>query len=323
MAQLGAEARVGAQRRGRAGEHAEEVRQLAARGHRPLEDGQRALGRGEVVVDVEPAHLRLHGEPLGAVGRIALLTLRKCRTTLGFLQAAQGRSARPRSGARRRCSERARRRAVEMAMRISSRPRANAQAMIRSGRGPTHSAGVRAGRRRSAGASERGRGAPSGRPVITFVRRPSGARPRRPGTPSHWRRSVLAALHAAGSHGESAAGAARARGARPARLPGRRRSGPRRRRGRGARRARAWPPRRCAAAALGALALAVAGRASRAALVGRLDQRERGPEAGRRSVVDRARAGHAREEVVPAPVGDRPRSAGRTAPLANGWRVLA
>ena len=59
VAQLGAEARVAAQRGGRAGEHAEEVRKLPAGGQRALEHGQRALRGGEVVVDVEPAHLRL------------------------------------------------------------------------------------------------------------------------------------------------------------------------------------------------------------------------------------------------------------------------
>jgi soluble P-type ATPase len=39
VAQLGAEPRVRAERRGRAGQHAEEVRKLPARGERALEDG--------------------------------------------------------------------------------------------------------------------------------------------------------------------------------------------------------------------------------------------------------------------------------------------
>ena len=62
-AQLRAEARVGAQRGRRAREHAEEVRQLAGAGERALEHRQRRLGRGQVVVDLEAAHLGLHCEP--------------------------------------------------------------------------------------------------------------------------------------------------------------------------------------------------------------------------------------------------------------------
>ena len=72
VAQLAAEARVAAQRGGRAGEHAEEVRELAGGGQRALEDGERALGRGELVVDGEAAHLGLvgHGDPrMGDPGR--------------------------------------------------------------------------------------------------------------------------------------------------------------------------------------------------------------------------------------------------------------
>jgi hypothetical protein len=61
VAEFGAEARVTAQRGGGAGEDAEEVRQLAARRHRALQHRKRPLGSCEVVVDLEPAHLSLHG----------------------------------------------------------------------------------------------------------------------------------------------------------------------------------------------------------------------------------------------------------------------
>jgi hypothetical protein len=61
VAELGAEPGIGAQCGGGACEHAEEVRQLAARRHRALQYRERRLGGGEVVVDLEPAHLRLHG----------------------------------------------------------------------------------------------------------------------------------------------------------------------------------------------------------------------------------------------------------------------
>jgi hypothetical protein len=51
MAQFGAEAHVRAQRRGGAGEHAEEVGKLPGRGRRTLENRQRFLGSRQVVVD--------------------------------------------------------------------------------------------------------------------------------------------------------------------------------------------------------------------------------------------------------------------------------
>src|SRR3954454_3172450 len=60
VAKLRAEPRVGAQRRGRAGEHAEEVRELAAGGERPAKHGDGALRGGELVVDVEATHRGLH-----------------------------------------------------------------------------------------------------------------------------------------------------------------------------------------------------------------------------------------------------------------------
>ena len=106
VAQLGPEAGVGPQRGRGAGEHAQEVRQLPARGRRALQHGQRALWGGEVVVDVEPAHLRLHGNPWERWGGSRVLTLRKCTTILGFPQAAQGPVSAPgcaasRPGARR------------------------------------------------------------------------------------------------------------------------------------------------------------------------------------------------------------------------------
>src|SRR4051794_23029604 len=60
VAKLGAKAGVGAQGGGRAGEDAEEVRQLAAGGERAAQDRDRSLGGGELVVDVEAAHGGLH-----------------------------------------------------------------------------------------------------------------------------------------------------------------------------------------------------------------------------------------------------------------------
>src|SRR3954452_11339130 len=60
VAQLRAEPRVRPQRGRRAGEHAEEVRELAAGGERPAKDGDGALRGGELVVDVEATHRGLH-----------------------------------------------------------------------------------------------------------------------------------------------------------------------------------------------------------------------------------------------------------------------
>jgi hypothetical protein len=60
VAELRAEARVRAQRRGRAGEHADEVRKLAAPGERALEHRHAALRRRQLVMDLEPALLGLH-----------------------------------------------------------------------------------------------------------------------------------------------------------------------------------------------------------------------------------------------------------------------
>ena len=56
VAQLGAEPGVGAQRRRRTGQHAQEVRQLSARGQGTAEHRHRALRRGQVIVDLESAH---------------------------------------------------------------------------------------------------------------------------------------------------------------------------------------------------------------------------------------------------------------------------
>jgi hypothetical protein len=58
--ELGAEARIAAQRRGRAREHAEEVGQLATTRERAAQHRQRPIGGGQVIVDLEPAHRRLH-----------------------------------------------------------------------------------------------------------------------------------------------------------------------------------------------------------------------------------------------------------------------
>jgi hypothetical protein len=84
LPQLGAEARVGAQSRWRTGQHAEEVRKLAPGRQRSLEDGNRALGGGELVVDVEPAHRGLH-----ANNQSASIGARSCRR-LYFLRTSYG-----------------------------------------------------------------------------------------------------------------------------------------------------------------------------------------------------------------------------------------
>jgi hypothetical protein len=57
VAQLRTEARVRTQRRRRAGEHAEEVRQLSAAGQRAAENRRAAFRRGLFVMDLEPALL--------------------------------------------------------------------------------------------------------------------------------------------------------------------------------------------------------------------------------------------------------------------------
>jgi hypothetical protein len=70
MAQLGAQPRVAAQGGGRAGEDAEEVGELAARGQHAAQQRLGALGGGQVVMDLEPAHGGLHSPP-GACDRPA------------------------------------------------------------------------------------------------------------------------------------------------------------------------------------------------------------------------------------------------------------
>ena len=60
VTQLGPEARIGAERRRRAGEYSYEVGELSPTGERALEHGQASLGRGELVVDLKPALLGLH-----------------------------------------------------------------------------------------------------------------------------------------------------------------------------------------------------------------------------------------------------------------------
>src|SRR5829696_9006352 len=64
VAKLGAEPRVGTQRRGRAGQHTHEVGKLPAARQRTLEDREAPLRRGEIVVDLEPALLSLHWQSL-------------------------------------------------------------------------------------------------------------------------------------------------------------------------------------------------------------------------------------------------------------------
>ncbi len=59
--QLGPEARIGAQRRRRPREHAKDVGKLPAACQGALQHRKAALGRSELVVDLEPALLGLHG----------------------------------------------------------------------------------------------------------------------------------------------------------------------------------------------------------------------------------------------------------------------
>ena len=60
VAELRAEARVGAQHGRRPGHDADEVRELAAARERALQDRDAALRGRQLVVDLEPALLRLH-----------------------------------------------------------------------------------------------------------------------------------------------------------------------------------------------------------------------------------------------------------------------
>jgi hypothetical protein len=60
LKELGAEAGIGAEHRRRAGEHADEVGELASTRQRALQDRDAPLGCGELIVDLEPALLRLH-----------------------------------------------------------------------------------------------------------------------------------------------------------------------------------------------------------------------------------------------------------------------
>src|SRR5919106_1498110 len=60
IAELGAEAGVGAEHRRRAGEHADEVGELASARQGALQDRDAPLGGGELIVDLEPALLSLH-----------------------------------------------------------------------------------------------------------------------------------------------------------------------------------------------------------------------------------------------------------------------
>src|SRR5512132_79829 len=76
VAQLRAEAGVRAQRRGRSRQHADEVRKLASAGERPLQDRETALGRSQLVMDLEPALLRLHRASL-STGRLSIVSIGK------------------------------------------------------------------------------------------------------------------------------------------------------------------------------------------------------------------------------------------------------
>src|SRR3954470_10535865 len=165
VAQLGTEPGVCAQHRGRARDHAEEVGELAARGQRATKDRHRALGRGEVVVDLESAHGCLHllclRTGVGAsmpryFTKGALLTLCK------YIRPSRSEFVRPgdivpiyagnasadlktrRNLARRRYGC-----AVVSATMQQKTPSRTAHMAIRSGRGPRRSSGERGGRRRS------------------------------------------------------------------------------------------------------------------------------------------------------------------------------
>ena len=243
---------------------------------------------------------------LGEAGPV--LTFRKCRSRPRSQAAAAGAAARRRCGAVVQGARRvAYASAVEIAMRMSRRPRTNAQATIRSGRGPIHSAGVRAGggaRRASAERLRRAVGAAGD----DLRRRPFGAAV----PPSPSARSTRARCR-------------RPRSSRAAAVPGVSWALDDRE-ARGARRARARPPRPY--------------RAARAGRAGRSTRRRRGcarrPRAGRRassegwkrgagasSTVGAAR--HPGEQLVPAPVGDAVLvllvEQGRDE--ARGWRALA
>ena len=229
MAQLGAEARVAAQRRRRAGQHAEEVGKLAGRGHRALEDGQRPLGSGQVVVDLEAAHLRLHGGTLVGLGRTALPFV--SRRTAVKRACAQGgnappscgcriapaggcRRARPARGAVRRVAASA----VEIAIRISSRPSTNAQADEPLGprrRSTRRATARRPPARRAAGSGPRPRHAPVVGVAGDHGRR--GGRRRR-ARPEPSRRAIGAGPRpTGGARDQRQRGRARARRRRPPR----------------------------------------------------------------------------------------------------------
>src|SRR5919109_3505389 len=76
VTELRAETRVRAEDGRRAREHADEVGQLTAARERALQDRDAPLGRGELVVYLEPALLGLHRH----FTFCARLTARKCRT---------------------------------------------------------------------------------------------------------------------------------------------------------------------------------------------------------------------------------------------------
>ena len=179
---------------------------------------------------------------------------------------------------------------------MSSSPSAKAQAMMRSGRGPTNSAGVRGARRRSAGVIGSGRGAASGRPVMTFVGR-SPLRSQPSPTWRGWARPVTSGVHspaigrvARERHGvaldvgrvgvddldaEALGALARGFGRGPLGEP-----------------------------ATVTLARPLGARRGAAALLGLVQDDERRAEARRGRVVDAARTRHPGEQLVPAPVGD-------------------
>ena len=162
MAQLGAEARVGAQSRRSPAEDAEEVRELTAAGDRALQDRGAPLGSRELVVDLEPALLGLHRASLSA-SRLPAVSIGKKGVSAPKSNTQNGPGRIARSSRARRPSE----------LRGGSR-RARSRRQRPPGRGPAGTPRGRCGRAGRAGGSAtpgRRRMAGVGRPVIVTVRR--------------------------------------------------------------------------------------------------------------------------------------------------------
>ncbi len=161
VAELRAEARVGAQHGGRSGEHADEVRELAPARQRALQDRNASLGRRQLVVDLEPALLGLHPASLSACD-LRPVSIRH-----------KGMQSRPiwRVRARRRGVERALRAAARLRVRGAGGDCHQQQAEQEGPEGdPVGLGQLRAEHRAGAAASGR-HGAGVGCPVMVMVRR--------------------------------------------------------------------------------------------------------------------------------------------------------